>query len=403
MTSRPTAETRFCSDCRTAAPAAEITITEPAGGSGTRSRTIQTCRRCLPHARRLFEALGFAVEKGTDTGANEENGHTPPRVRIETLPRPAGALPLFGAKPAAEPAASPAIGHGGRRAIAHRMTRLERDLVVMDAEWTGGAAQNAVLISLAIQRLRPDGTGYETSYTVNPQVPISDESRTIHGISDAMVKDLPSFAQYAHQVKNDLAGADVAGYGVRNDVTIVEKALSNSGVTWKLDDVKLVDPLRIWQKGEPRALVNAHEAFVGSVPTVLRAHDARDDVRMTVSVIEALASDLTAAEVQDATDPGLIDPAGKFIRREDGEILLNFAAHRDQPARNHLDFLEWMLRKDFAPSSRAIARAVIEASQKFNEPQKKEDQQNTELDWIREPYEQTAPDQLPKNDTGPPF
>ena len=313
---------------------------------------------------------------GTTKTRTPASQPTPPRTRAEvrTLAQPAKALPNFGAPdpgnkntPAGgHTSPAPTIGRGEHRPIRHRMTGLERDLVVMDTEWTGGAPQHSTLIALAIQRLRPDGTGYETCYTVNPQVPISSETRAVHGISDTMVRDLPTFPDYAHQVEKDLVGADLGGYGIRNDITVVEKAFSSADITWNIDDVNLIDGLRIWQKGEPRGLVNAHEAFVGRIPPTLRAHDAGDDVRMTVALLEALAGDQSAADVQQATDPGMVDPAGKFVRREDGEILLNFGAHRENPARQHLDFLEWMLRKDFPPSSRKIARTILETSQPDN-------------------------------------
>lgn len=79
--------------------------------------------------------------------------------------------------------------------------------------------------------------------------------------------------------------------------------------------------------------------------------------------IETLAGDATAAELHDEAMHGTSTAAGKLTRDEDGTIRMAFGDPRGLPAREHLSFLDWMLRKDFAPATKAVARAVlVEAS-----------------------------------------
>ncbi|MCY4120264.1 MAG: hypothetical protein OXG72_05015, partial [Acidobacteria bacterium] len=50
---------------------------------------------------------------------------------------------------------------------------------------------------------------------------------------------------------------------------------------------------------------------------------------------------------------------GKFVRDEQGRVTFAFGKHRGDPTDAHPDFLDWMLRKDFAPSTLAVARAEL--------------------------------------------
>ena len=56
----------------------------------------------------------------------------------------------------------------------------------------------------------------------------------------------------------------------------------------------------------------------------------------------------------------MVDVAGKFVRDDQDRVVFNFGKHRGDPIAAHHDFLFWMLQKDFAPSTLAIARAEIE-------------------------------------------
>jgi len=98
---------------------------------------------------------------------------------------------------------------------------------------------------------------------------------------------------------------------------------------------------------------------VGPVPGTLRAHDAGDDARMTVAVIEAMAGSASVDELHAEGNPNMIDVAGKFVRDEQGRVTFGFGRHRGDPVDAHPDFLDWMLGKDFAPSTLAVARAEL--------------------------------------------
>ena len=242
----------------------------------------------------------------------------------------------------------------------HALTNLSRPLCIIDTEWTHASAADARLVSIAIARLLPGGETILREWVVNPGVPIDPGTTAVHGMTDADVKDLPPFAAVAFEIADLLEDADIGGYSVASDIQILENELNAAGHPLGTADLRIVDPLRLWQKREPRKLTDAYERFVGPIPEDLRAHDALDDVRMTLAVIERMAGDRSAGEMHAEAHPQMVDPTGKFVRDEQGRIAFAFGRHRGDPVDRHPDFLDWMLRKDFAPSTLAVARAELD-------------------------------------------
>ena len=242
----------------------------------------------------------------------------------------------------------------------HALANLSRPLCVIDTEWTHASAADARLISVAIARLLPGGETVLREWVVNPGVPIDPGTTAVHGMTDADVKHLPPFEAVAFEIADLLEDADIGGYSVASDIQILERELDAAGHPLRTAELRIVDPLRLWQKREPRKLTDAYERFVGPIPEDLRAHDALDDVRMTLAVIERMAGGRSAGEMHAEAHPQMVDPAGKFVRGDQDRIAFAFGKHRGDPVDRHPDFLDWMLRKDFAPSTLAVARAELD-------------------------------------------
>ena len=339
---------RTCTSCgRTADPPIALTVETPDGDT----RTATICARCRPWAERLIGDLGLEINSQAGSPPAAEDTHTPfgPPLDIAETP---------GAGPAAP--ATPVIGRGERSAITHGMTALERDLAVIDTEWNSSNTDEAEVIALGVARLRPDGTGYRTAYTVKPRKPVEPETTAIHGLTNEMLADLPPFDTYAQQIVEDLSDADIGGYAVGNDLMLIERALENAGAPWPTGNARVVDALRIWQTAEPRTLTDAHDRFVGPTDGAMTAHDAGDDAMMTARVIEALAARSSAADIEQTTDAGRVDLTGRFRRDDRGEIVFDFGRYRHRPARLEPDQLQWMLKRGFAPSAKAVAQRLLE-------------------------------------------
>jgi len=71
---------------------------------------------------------------------------------------------------------------------------LNRPLAVVDLETTGVSVDRDRVVQLGIIRLEPSGQYYEFDRFVNPEMPIPPEASAVHGISDGMVADGPTFS-----------------------------------------------------------------------------------------------------------------------------------------------------------------------------------------------------------------
>lgn len=240
----------------------------------------------------------------------------------------------------------------------HNELQLSKPLVYVDTEWTDLNPEERRIVSIAIARFDTDGTRKDGYWLVNPKRRISEQSSAVHGIRQEDVQSQPEFRRIAGSVEELLEDADIAGYGVTNDIEIIEKEMRRAGRDWTGAGRRIIDAHRLWQVREPRTLSDAHRRFVGPLPEDLQAHDARHDVEMTIAVINAMQDGKTLEELHQEAHPGMVDPAGKF-RREGSEILFNFGPYRGLPVSEYPEYLDWMLSRSFAPSTMDQVRALL--------------------------------------------
>ena len=92
------------------------------------------------------------------------------------------------------------------------MLQLTRPLAVIDLETTGINLGTDRIVEIAIVKIAPDGKKIVKRKLINPEMTISPVSVAIHGITDEMVKDAPTFKQVANELKQFIENCDLAGY-----------------------------------------------------------------------------------------------------------------------------------------------------------------------------------------------
>ena len=92
------------------------------------------------------------------------------------------------------------------------MLQLTRPIAFIDLETTGVNLSTDRIVEIAIVKLMTDGTRLVKRKLLNPQIPIPQSSSDIHGITDEMVKDAPTFKQAGNEIKQFLEGCDLGGY-----------------------------------------------------------------------------------------------------------------------------------------------------------------------------------------------
>jgi DNA polymerase-3 subunit epsilon len=160
--------------------------------------------------------------------------------------------------------------------------QLDRPLVVFDIESTGVNARQDRIIELAAIRIETDGTETEKCWLLNPGVPIPPETTIIHGISDEMVKDCPTFADKAEEIAAFFKDCDLSGFNSdRFDIPCLEEEFARVGMNLGASDRRHVDVQRIYHKREPRDLTAAVKFYCGR--DHVGAHGAEADARATLT------------------------------------------------------------------------------------------------------------------------
>jgi DNA polymerase-3 subunit epsilon len=254
--------------------------------------------------------------------------------------------------------------------------RLERPLVVLDLETTGKKVQTDRIIEISTLKLFPDGSHQKRTRRLNPGIPIHPEATAVHGITDDDVANEKTFSQVARSLAENLEGCDLCGYNIWNfDLKLLVAEFKRVGVPFSSEGRHIIDPMRIFHKREPRDLAAALKFYCARQHE--GAHGAEADVLAALFVLDGQANrydDLprTIAELhQEMGYPDIVDPDGKFVRREDGVIVFAFSDHSGKPvaevARTDPGFLEWMLKKDFSEEAKAVARGSLDCRREVRE------------------------------------
>lgn len=247
---------------------------------------------------------------------------------------------------------------------------LDKPLVVFDIESTGISPRKDRIIELAAIKVMPDGSEIEKCWLLNPTIPIPPETTAIHGISDEIVKDCPTFAEKAEEIFAFFEGCDVSGFNAdRFDIPCLEEEFARTGRNFASSSRRHVDVQRIYHKMEPRDLTSAVRLYLGRDHT--GAHGAEADTRATLEVLKAQMARYpqlpkTSAEMDEylaPRDPMNADRNG-LLRWVDGELTVNFGRKKGESLRrlliNEPNYLRWIVKGDFDTEVRAIVRDLLD-------------------------------------------
>lgn len=115
---------------------------------------------------------------------------------------------------------------------------------------------------------------------VNPEMPCSPEASAVHGLVDEDLVDAPSWAQVWPQIQEAVGGRRVLAYNAPFDYGRVLAACVRAG----LPAGAVADPRRWWCVMRARADVEG-----GPWQRLGGAHEALDDVRVTLGVVKSLS------------------------------------------------------------------------------------------------------------------
>ncbi len=248
--------------------------------------------------------------------------------------------------------------------------KLDRPLVVFDIESTGTSPRKDRIIELAAIKVSPAGSEERKCWLLNPGIPIPPETTAIHGITDEIVKNCPTFADKANEIFEFFRDCDLSGFNAdRFDIPCLEEEFARVGLNFAATARRHVDVQRIYHKMEPRDLTAAVKFYLGRPHE--GAHGAEADAAATLEVLKAQmekypALPKTSAEMDEYLvphDPLNADRNG-MLRWKDGELTVNFGKKKGESLTklmlNEPNYLRWLMKGDFDSEVRMIVKDLLE-------------------------------------------
>src|SRR5688572_28942851 len=235
------------------------------------------------------------------------------------------------------------------------MLQLKKPIAFIDLETTGVNLGTDRIVEIAIVKILTDGSRSVKRKLLNPEMPIPKACSDIHGITDEMVKDAPTFKQVAHELKQMLDGCDLAGYNSnRFDIPLLMEEFLRAQVEFDMRNRKLVDVQNIFHKMEPRTLGAAYRFYC--CKHLDGAHGAEVDATATYEILEAqvekypeLGSSIDSI-LKVIGEDQVVDFARRFVM-DKGREVFNFGKYKGRAVADVLkaepQHYDWMMKGDF--------------------------------------------------------
>ena len=238
--------------------------------------------------------------------------------------------------------------------------QLQRPIAFIDLETTGVNISTDKIIEIAIVKILPDGSKVTKRKLLNPQMPIPESSTAVHGITDEMVKDAPTFKQIANEIRQFLDNCDLGGYNSnRFDIPMLIEEFMRTGLDFSTEGRKMVDVQKIFHLMEQRTLTAAYRFYCDKC--LVEAHSAEADAHATWEILLAQVERYphigTTVEhiVKFTGEDEIVDFARRFIKVNGVEIF-NFGKHKGKPVLEVLkaepQYYDWMMKGDFAMNTK---------------------------------------------------
>ena len=236
------------------------------------------------------------------------------------------------------------------------MLNLTRPVAFIDLETTGVNLSTDRIVEIAIIKVLPDGERQVKRKLINPEMAIPKQSSDIHGITDEMVKDAPTFKQSGNEIKQFLENCDLGGYNSnRFDIPMLMEEFLRAGMDVDLSQRRMIDVQHIFYTMEPRTLTAAYKFYCQK--ELVNAHSAEADVEATIDVLmaqigryEKLGNSVDSI-LGAIGEEKIVDYARRFCFDDKDREIFNFGKYKGRLVadvlKNEPQYYDWMMKGDF--------------------------------------------------------
>lgn len=234
--------------------------------------------------------------------------------------------------------------------------QLTRPIAFIDLETTGINISTDRIVEIAIVKISPDGSRLVKRKIINPTIPIPQGAIDVHGITNEMVKDAPTFKQASNEIKQFIEGCDIGGYNSnRFDIPMLVEEFLRCELNIDIESRKLVDVQKVYHLMEQRTLSAAYKFYCQK--DLEGAHGAEVDATATYEVLEAQIEKYSQigntvdSIIKFTGEEQIVDFSRRFVM-ENGVEIFNFGKHKGKPVTRVLkeepQYYDWMMKGDFA-------------------------------------------------------
>jgi len=244
---------------------------------------------------------------------------------------------------------------------------LKKPICFFDLETTGINIANDRIVEISILKVFPNGNKESHTWRVNPEMPIPAVTTAIHGITDEMVANEPTFKELANKVYALIKDSDLGGFNSnRFDIPLLAEELLRAGVDFDMKKAQSVDVQTIFHKMEKRTLEAAYKFYCDK--NLDNAHSAAADTDATYEVLKAqldkyddLENDI-AYLADFSAHRNFADFAGYIGYNKKGEEVFSFGKHKGSLVEDVLEkesgYFGWLLNADFPLYTKKVLTGI---------------------------------------------
>jgi DNA polymerase III subunit epsilon len=243
---------------------------------------------------------------------------------------------------------------------------ITKPIIFFDLETTGLNLSTDKAVSIATLKIDLDGKTEEKKILINPEMPIPKEASDIHGITDEMVADAPTFRQISKSLFAYFENCDIAGFNSDYyDIPILMTEFARCGIEFPTWELNLVDVLKFERALNSNKLEEVYLRYTGK--ELEGAHDALNDIRATFEILMCQLQkhgkeDLTPKDI-DLICQGerkRFDLSGKTYLNASGEVCWAIGKNAHQPVTKDKKYLEWVLGSDFPEETKKKIKTLLQ-------------------------------------------
>ena len=245
--------------------------------------------------------------------------------------------------------------------------KLSRPICFFDLETTGVNISQDRIVEIAILKIFPNGNKESKTWRVNPEIEIPKEVVAIHGISNEMVLEEPTFKELAPKVYAMIKDSDFGGFNSnRFDIPLLAEELLRAGLDIDLKNALSIDVQTIFHKQEKRTLGAAYKFYCDK--NLEDAHSALADTNATYEVLEAQLEKYEDLEhntkflAQYSSHKKFADFAGFIGFDKKGKEIFSFGKHKGKTVEEILEkepgYFGWLLNADFPRYTKKVLTSI---------------------------------------------